>query len=174
MASSNSYPGWAYLLAGVALGLFIAFLAYLKSLPEQQIPIDKAKTDQHSTPDFDFYTILPELEVVVPDTDVTKGKDNANQSNGKKTEAVSSPEVLRDNEAFVLQVGSFKDAQQADKLKASLALIGLQAHIQKVEVNNYTWHRVRLGPVTDRKALNSIRQRLRENDLRAITLKVSR
>ncbi|MBN1378830.1 MAG: SPOR domain-containing protein [Gammaproteobacteria bacterium] len=173
MSSSNSYPGWAYLLAGVAMGLFVAFLVYLKNLPEQNRRLtDKQKQEQHSAPTFDFYTILPELEVVVPELEVLKGKQDKSAQPATNEKRTDSAE-LTGNEAFVLQIGSFKENQQADKLKASLALIGLEAHIQKVRVDNNTWHRVRLGPFDNRKTLNAIRQRLKENDLPAITLKVS-
>ena len=171
MSSSNAYPGWAYLLAGVAMGLFIAFLVYLKNLPEQDTATVKAKPGQQDTPKFDFYTILPELEVVIPDTETDKIADKPKQNEDRKN--TSAPAKLADDENFVLQVGSFKDVQQADKLKASLALIGLEAHIQKIKVDSSTWHRVRLGPFTDRKLLNSVKQRLKENRLHAITLKVS-
>jgi cell division protein FtsN len=172
MSSSNSYPGWAYLLAGIAMGLFVAFLIYLKNLPEQDNgPVRKQQNDQQA-PTFDFYTILPELEIVVPELEVLKKKQRAPAQTNDEETGTGEPKLL-DSEKFVLQIGSFKDHQQADKLKASLALIGLEAHIQKVKVDNNTWHRVRLGPFADRKSLNSIRQRLQENDFQAITLKVS-
>jgi cell division protein FtsN len=42
-----------------------------------------------------------------------------------------------------------------------------------VSVDNKTWHRVRIGPFTDRQSLNVTRRRLKENDIEAITLKAS-
>lgn len=172
MSSPKPYPGWAYLLAGVAMGLFVAFLVYLQNLPDQDSGTAQKQQNDKQAPSFDFYTILPELEVVIPELEVVRKKP------GKPAETVddeqkSAAVKLQDDETFVLQIGSFKDTQQADRLKASLALIGLEAHIQKVKVDNNTWHRVRLGPFADRKTLNSVRQRLKENDLQAITLKVS-
>ena len=169
MSSSSSYPGWAYFVAGVAMSLFIVFLVYLSNLPE---PGDSTLTEtsadsQYKSPTFDFYTILPELEIVVPEYKSSKVDPDsiANEISDERATQLPARGV------YVLQVGSFKDAQQADKLKASLALIGLEAHIQKVKVNNNTWHRVRIGPFDNQIKLSSAKQRLEENDIRSITLK---
>ncbi len=170
MSSSSSYPGWAYLLAGIAMGLFIAFLVYLNNLPEQKNSFSSKSENSIPTdlPTFDFYTILPELEIVVPEH---KGRKNSAEPASQKTDDSTSVQLSK-NEVLVLQVGSFKDNQQADKLKASLALIGLEAHIQKVKVNNQTWHRVRVGPFDNNKSLNLAKTRLQENEIRSITLKI--
>ena len=66
---------------------------------------------------------------------------------------------------YLLQAGSFKQYQEADRMKASLALLGVQANIQKVKVNNDTWHRVRIGPYTNLAELNDVRARLKKNDV---------
>jgi cell division protein FtsN len=74
--------------------------------------------------------------------------------------------------AYVLQVGSFRRLEDADSLKAKLALIGLNAKIQSVPVNSEeTWHRVRLGPYKDSSALQEARKRLQSNGMQAIVLK---
>lgn len=168
--SKESYPGWAYLLAGLTIGLFVAFLVYLHGLPEPERVAARPSEDKAGgkTPQFDFYKILPELEVVVPGLEVVgKQKDRPQPKPPEPT-----VELAR-GEQFILQAGSFRQYEQADKLKASLALLGIEADIQKVAVDNDTWHRVRIGPFTDRKELNVVRQRLQDNDINAITLKVS-
>jgi cell division protein FtsN len=167
--SKESYPGWAYLLAGLAIGLFVAFLVYLQGLPEpERIASRQTDKSNEKAPQFDFYKILPELEVVVPGLEVL-GKQK-NQQQPKPPEPTVE---LAKGEQFILQAGSFKQYEQADKLKASLALLGVEADIQKVTVDNDTWHRVRIGPFTDRNELNTVRKRLQDNDINAITLKVS-
>jgi hypothetical protein len=158
-------------LAGLTIGLFVAFLVYLHGLPEPERiasrQTDNGK-DDGKAPQFDFYKILPELEVVVPGLEVL-GKQK-NQPRPKPPEPTIE---LAKGEQFILQAGSFKQYDQADKLKASLALLGVEAEIQKVSVDNDTWHRVRIGPFTDRNELNVVRKRLEDNDINAITLKVS-
>jgi cell division protein FtsN len=168
--SKESYPGWAYLLAGLMIGLFVAFLVYLNGLPEPQRTASRqteGKRDEKA-PQFDFYKILPELEVVVPGLEV-KGKQQIHQQPKPPEPTVE----LASGEQFILQAGSFRQYEQADKLKASLALLGIEADIQKVTVDSDTWHRVRIGPFTNRNQLNVMRKRLEDNDITAITLKVS-
>lgn len=186
-------PGWLWLVAGLAIGLFIAFLLYLQQRPDQpasakvaaptaapkpettskplSVPREgqdvrdvkktaPAKVPPPPKPRFDFYTILPEMEVVVPEQEIT----------GTPREGVRQVEAPG---TYLLQAGSFRTHQQADQLKAKLALLGLQADIQTVTINNKeTWHRVRVGPFSDLNALNTARARLKENNLDAILLRV--
>lgn len=183
----QNLPGWLWLLAGLGIGLFVAFLFYLQQRPEppeqaavavppqtnQTVPATAAGQDTRTVrkpdakippppkPRFDFYTILPEMEVPVPEDEIT----------GKDREGVPQVEAPG---TYLLQAGSFRTLEQADQLKAKLALLGLQATIQTVTINNKeTWHRVRVGPFTDLNALNSARARLKENNLDAILLRVS-
>ncbi|MFP5344985.1 MAG: SPOR domain-containing protein, partial [Gammaproteobacteria bacterium] len=76
-------------------------------------------------------------------------------------------------EAYILQAGSFKNFAEADRLKASLNLIGIEAGIQTVTVNNKdTWHRVQIGPYRDVAELNAVRARLKQNNIDAVLLKL--
>jgi cell division protein FtsN len=179
-------PGWVWLSTGLVLGLFVAFLFYLKQPPDAPTaPAPKQETARQPLgvpaagqeardvkkaapapvppppkPRFDFYTILPGMEVVVPEQEIT----------GKPREGVRQVEAPG---IYLLQAGSFRTLQQADQLKAKLALLGLQSDIQTVTINNRdTWHRVRVGPYKDLDALNTARARLKENGLDAILLRV--
>lgn len=181
----QSPPGWLWLLAGLGIGLFVAFLFYLQQKPDtpaqaaaqhsQPVEVPAKGQDAREVrkpaakivpppppakPRFDFYTILPEMEVPVPEDEIT----------GKAREGVPQVEAPG---TYLLQAGSFRTHEQADQLKAKLALLGLQAEIQTVTINNQeTWHRVRVGPFTDLTALNTARARLKENNLDAILLRV--
>ncbi len=172
-------PGWAWLAVGLLIGLFVAFLVYLRehqppapvavlSPPAKPVSQPRApaprKSPREKTPPpkprFEFYTILPEMEVPVP--------DSALPSRGAKPAA--GPE---EPGTYLLQVGSFRAIEEADRLKAQLALLGLEAQVQTVAVDGKdTWHRVRLGPFTNLSKVNQIRERLREHDLDAIVLKI--
>jgi cell division protein FtsN len=169
-------PAWLWFVAGLCVGLGGAGLAYLhhqgigpaaRSVPAGagKAPADQsseaASPASGSRPRFEFYTILPEKEVTVPDYEIAPpSKDR-------------SPPKPKPGATYVLQVGSFRKLAEADRLKASLALIGLEADIQTVTVNEgETWHRVRLGPFTDLKTLNATRDRLREHDMDAMVLRI--
>ena len=165
--SGKQQSGWVYMCAGLAIGLFVAFIVYLDSRPS---PAKRAPQNRIDIPEpkFDFYKILPGIEVVVPELEVLPKRDQA-------AEVVPRPPAptpaLEAGEKFVLQVGSFQEFKQADKLKASLALLGVEAKIQKVIVDKKTWYRVRIGPYHDPKTLNAMRQTLKANNVNAITLK---
>lgn len=179
--ANKQYPGWAYLFAGIMIGVFVSFIIYLqkqpsstiqptKTIAQQTRPATDTNHAEESKPRFDFYNILPELEIVVPALEVLPEKD---KSKTNHSAALKPTPTLEKGEKFILQAGSFKELKEADKLKASLALLGLEARIQKVTVDNNTWHRVRLGPFDNPYQLNEARRRLRDNSIQAITLKIS-
>ena len=93
----------------------------------------------------------------------------------KPAEAAASPsETVADaGSVYVLQVGSFRSLDDADGMRARLALLGLEAVVQTVAIDGETaWHRVRVGPYTELRALNRARIRLRENQIEALALQV--
>ena len=74
---------------------------------------------------------------------------------------------------YVLQVASLRKLEDADSLKARLALLGLQSSIQTVSVDgSEKWHRVRVGPFTGRAALNEARAQLKRNDFDVLVMKL--
>jgi cell division protein FtsN len=115
---------------------------------------------------FDFYTLLPELEVVVP-------ADQSPRSPATSGGVPPAPAVSATG-PYILQAGSFQRAEEADSLKASLALLGVEADIQKVTVDKNTWHRVRIGPYSDLAELNRVRERLASNRIDTVLLKERR
>jgi len=167
-------PGWVWMLGGLVIGLFVALLVYLdKTHPDRkaadiagavsgffQKQVEKAKpesrngkTAQDKTtphrPRFDFYTILPELEVPVPEEELVEQARHPDKAR-----------AARGN--YILQAGSFRSAEQADQLRARLALQGIEARIQTVKIKGgETWHRVRVGPLPDIASVNRVRKRLR-------------
>jgi hypothetical protein len=110
---------------------------------------------------FDFFTVLPEMEVIVPDQELTsQGRAAADGLPGGA-------------QAYILQVGSFRSAAEADQMKASLALRGIQAGIQEVTVNGATWHRVRVGPIRGARRADEMRRVLQDHDYNPLVLKDS-
>ncbi|MCK4865575.1 MAG: SPOR domain-containing protein [Gammaproteobacteria bacterium] len=174
-------PGWIWMLAGLAIGLFVALLVYIKDNSSGKLAITEtvAKVFQKQTetrgvkkehakkpsepvtsskPKFDFYTILPELEVAIPEQELINTNNN--------------PPANATNQQYMLQAGSFKKFEEADKLKARLALEGIVANIQKVKINDSdTWHRVRIGPLNNISLLNKTRRRLRSLGIASIVVK---
>lgn len=102
--------------------------------------------------EFDFYDVLPEFEVVVPDT-------------GQELRADPRAEARARSGNFVVQAGAFRTNQDADRMQARLALLGFESHVQRVAIDDDTYHRVRIGPVEDLGELNRIRRRLRDEGI---------
>lgn len=167
--------GWFWFFAGLLVGLFAAGLIWLK-FGQQQTVVAKpapARTPAHQEADpqaslppkprFDFYTTLPEMEVVVPEPDPIPKQPP------QKTAPVTA------GSTYMLQMGSFRKYRDADRMKASLALLGIQAEIQKVTINNKdTYHRVRSGPYRSGQQVNQIRDQLRKNKINSLLIKLKK
>jgi len=160
-------------IIGLGLGLFIAAGIYVYDRISSQRDVSKprpAATQRASARDedpaeendgkFDFYDMLPKFEVVVPEK----------REKGVGPEGGTAP--IERPGTYVLQAGSYRNLNDADRVRAQLALQGIESKIQKVTVDNDTWHRVRIGPVTDLAELNKLRKRLAEAEVDAIVVRV--
>jgi len=180
--AAGGLPGWAMLTIGLIIGLFVAFLVYLDDLedppnaavesvkPEQQdepASADDEGNANRDDPRFEFYSILPELEVVVPEQG--SGEPDA----GTEGDDSATPEAAETQAQgqFYLQAGSFQQADQAERMKARIALLGLDVAIERVRIEGERWHRVRVGPYANREALQVAQQRLRDNDIDVLVLR---
>lgn len=179
-SSKKSKPsrGWVWFLAGLAIGvvgtLAAEFMEYFSAESMAQAVREATRGDagkavaasgnsekKAKRPRFEFYTMLPEMEVAVPDHEL------------ETTTARAPKQVEAEDVTYVLQAGSFKQHAQADKLKAELALMGMPAQIQTVSIDGgKKWHRVRIGPFTNLQALNEARTELQSNGLKVMVLKV--
>jgi len=183
----KSLPGYIWLLSGLGIGLFVAFIVYLDKQPESdksfgdavQQELKKLKqqankktskktvtTTQKNTgkkqPKFNFYTILPELEVLIPESETRPPETKNKAGNNRNTTG----------KQYVLQVGSFQNLDDAEKLKANLAFLGLHANIQHVTVNRQAWHRVRTGPYQNKQQLYKNQKLLKKNNIPAISMEL--
>ena len=167
--TQNTTPAWIWFIVGLSIGLFVALLVYLTGANIKSINKSAAKNNtQKSTPDankprFDFYTILPELEVYVPEIlDIKKSIQSSTQS---------TLQSVPNNSMYFLQVGSFRKNADADKRRAELAFLGFESGIQTVTVNSNRWHRVRIGPIKGKDEISRIRARLKLNNIQNMLLK---
>jgi cell division protein FtsN len=122
-----------------------------------------AETAETTSPDkrFDFYNILPSTESQLTEQEV---KQSAPAQQPSPTPAAS--------EKYYLQVGAFKTEQEADNMKAKLALLGLEAVVQTVNApDNGVWHRVRVGPYSEIDQITKVRTELTSNGFKADLIK---
>lgn len=172
--AARQLPGWLWLFVGGILGAFITFLVYLWGLAptptasKQSKPaLTKTETSEPKTPKprFDFYKLLQESEVIVPATEAPGTIDKPTAT------ATADAETME----YILQVGSFSNQADADRLRAQLIILNLDARIEKVTIrNNEIWHRVMVGPFTDQARLDTARSTLVNNQYNALMLKRKR
>lgn len=130
----------------------------------------QTKSANTPTPKFDFYTILPEMEVSVPEWE----SESQEPAPASETEAdTTTAKTDGAEQRYILQIGSFRDPEEAERVKAKLALLGIGTEIQRVVIDGGdVWHRVRAGPYNSSATLNQMRQRLIENDIDFMLLKL--
>ena len=166
---------WKWMLIIVIIIAFAVFLIYLRSTGSEQINPqqisqtipDKAGAGSQATskeekkpevkpgpkiPQFDFYTILPDKEVVVPEHEIKTRtrEERVGQAKGAH---------------YIMQAGSFKTFKEADQLSKKLASMGIESKVQKAKVGSVNWYRVKMGPYTQTASVNTIRARLRQNGI---------
>ena len=83
----------------------------------------------------------------------------------------SAPTPVATPGMYVLQLGAFTRQQDAESLKARLALVGMNARIQPVRLDRQTYYRVRIGPTSDLDQLNEERARLQEHRFDSILIR---
>lgn len=151
-------------LGGVLTGVFLSFIGYLTTLSEpatqgQEGADNAPAAEEVPKPRFDFYTLLPEQtleveEVVEPAADVSKPAASA---------AVAEP--------FVLQAGSFRQLEDAERRRAELLLLGLDPKIQESTSDSGRWFRVYLGPFDSQNSMSRARSLTAGQGIETLVLK---
>jgi cell division protein FtsN len=162
-------------------------------------------------PHFEFYTVLPEQEVVVGQSPRdTRPPANApalpalhasqvpalpaGASPGAAAKPGSQPQpataaiptkppttgepaaaagaAAKEGNRFMVQMGSFRNLADADRMRAQVALLGVVAEVQQVALNNGDKvFRVRSG-VVDNAESGRIQQRLKENSVATMLMRL--
>lgn len=145
-----------WLIPVAAVSGFVGFLVYLNSLEpageqgQDDVPtISGQETDtadkESDEPEFRFYEMLPESEVVTPDTEAYEPE----------------PDLSAQDREYILQAGSFRTRKDAERQRAQVGFQGLRAQITEVSVeDDTTWYRVMVGPYGSRSDMNKAIDRL--------------
>jgi len=185
---------------GLTVGAFIVFLMKLEpgkgseSVKREKVEQQKAskiaeanKTPPSPTqpvkPKYDFYTLLPESEVIVPPDAVPEKTlptpqtapvapvtpaEAAKIDTARAQAALSgitpppAPPVAKAAPVtkFFLQAGSFRKEADADKVRAQIILLGQAVSVESGTVKDETWYRVLVGPFSNREQLTTAQKQL--------------
>ena len=177
MSSGNSearVPAWVWLFTGIVTGLFIAFLYYLARVPVP--PSDATKEPSQTgaraptptprpTRSFDFYDKLPTNStrpspVPMPPASTPPGSRETGRSTASKP-------------LMIIQTGSFQSAQDAQRRRAELLLLGFDVQINQTTIpGSGTWHRVQIGPLQSGAQLDAALATLTENRIDHLVLEL--
>lgn len=188
--TKKAVPGWIWLACGLVIGGFIVFLASLepggdevkrnkeapKAAIKEQPKRSTAASEQPSKPKYDFYTLLPESEVILP--------PETKQPEPPPSKAVTPAEAAKLDEAralaalsgqvppppptvakapvtqYFLQAGSFRQQAEAEKVRAQIILLGQDVRVENVKVRDEPWYRVLVGPYSSREQLGAAQKTL--------------
>ncbi|HAC67164.1 MULTISPECIES: SPOR domain-containing protein [Pseudomonas] len=218
-------PGWVWLASGLAIGAFVVFLMKLepgnksvqRAKPEEGRPAATAGNGKSTAagktegtpptpikPKYDFYTLLPESEVIVPPDAVprtpaakptTPAKPDAAATPaqpGQPTTATPTtpgtapgqPAATPPKEAttkaqppvtlFFLQAGSFRTQADADRVRAQIIMLGQDVRVESGKVKDDTWYRVLVGPYSDRDQLTQAQKQLAGSGFKNLLLQQRR
>lgn len=126
-------------------------------------PADAPVAQQPSRkPSYDFYTLLPEKEVVIEDREL-KASVQAERQSGKP--------ALVQGARYLLQAGAWSDPSRAEEMKARIAFTGEIARVEPAVVGGRTVYRVMLGPYADARALEKAKSRLHDAGVQSIAVR---
>ena len=187
-------PGWFWLVCGLVIGGFMVFLFSLepgrdeikRTKVEQERATQASKaaaakpaTSEPAKPKYDFYTLLPESEVILPPQAIEQPvavpeqkpvtPEEAAKIDAARAEAALNGQVPPPPPAvakspvsppFFLQAGSFRRKDDADSLRAQIILLGQSVQVESGTVREETWHRVLVGPFATREQLGQAQKTL--------------
>lgn len=198
-------PGWLWLACGLAIGGLLVFLMQLepgrdeikRSKPETaQRPLGKPAGDkpvanptaQPAKPKYDFYTLLPESEVIVPPEAVPEQTpppptpQELAKADAARAEAALRGEtppplptaVKAARTQYFLQAGSFRKQTDAERVRAQISMLGQMARVESGTVRDEVWYRVMVGPFSDRSKVSQAQKQLSSNGFGNVLLQQRR
>lgn len=196
-------PGWVWLASGLCIGMTVAAFAYIitrptshpgRDLTRVQVPQPVAQDDgnaaqnakqpdtdatddgQPAEPQFAFYEMLPDYEIVIPQQDYPEatGDTDGNHSTQQPAEPQPTTPTVRQPERYVIQAGSFSSRDDANRRRAQLALLGMQAHIVRHQFDSgRVVYRVRSHTIESNNRLTEMLKRLRAEGIGTLVLRRS-
>ena len=184
------------LALSLLVGLVFGFVVLLSRLPVGMPGTDLAAVDVQPGTDangYQFYSVLPEssgdqreaavrevvppppARVIEPATRVVPGSVQSLSARSLASERYAEiPANSVGHESYYLQAGNYRQLADAEKTRASLLLLGLEAVIvPRQDSNGNIGHRVRIGPFFDQERITTAKERLKRNGINYKLIRVT-
>jgi hypothetical protein len=158
--SGTSSP-LTWFFGGLLCGVFLSGLIWLASLqPEvgeavSQVAKATIGDGELPRPRFDFYTLLPQQSL----------------DSGVASEEIAQAQTKREMDLYLLQAGSFRQNKDADRRRAELILLGLDAKVEESVGDTGRWYRVYIGPFQSSSKLAKARSLTAQQGIDTLLLK---
>lgn len=170
-------------VAGLVTGLAVAVgvAIYLTNAPipfvnKVQRPTENVKVGADGKlpdPNKPLYGTAPNPPPPPAKGDLPKIESAADVKAAAEKAAQQAAESPKDEGTrFLLQAGAYRTSEDADGVRARLALLGFDAKVFPVEQGGATLYRVRLGPYGTMEDINRIRKTLAENAIDSQVVRV--
>lgn len=117
-------------------------------------PKTPASDSKKSSPEFDFYSMLPKIEVQI-----------------KNTGAPNAPQLTSGQTYYLLQIATTPNNTEAQNLITKLGVMGLNAYAKPYQrPNGKTEYRVVVGPYVNKQDVDTDRAYLKTNDIPSLFL----
>jgi hypothetical protein len=189
-------PAWQWLVAGIAIGIVVLGAWQLQGrwnpkdgflpTPDPNAHAPVATSEPPIAPEeperpkrkYDFFDILPNKEVVIPDAELAEQAEAEAKRAAAAEAAAGTPPVATPangtppvpdpvvapppppSGTYMLQAGAFRGQDEAEALKARIALTGEVARVETAQINGTTVYRVRMGPYASAGTLAAAKQAL--------------
>ena len=120
---------------------------------------------------FAFYKLLRDFEVIIPAEEIAL---NAPPPVPEALPVADAAELnLKNGTQYKVQIGSFRNAVDAERRRAEVGLLGLMSATQTVEISpGQVWNRVYIGPFTDPRQIEDSLDVLASNGFDFLVTKV--
>lgn len=170
-------PSLVWLLVAVLLGAVLAGVVLMrdrigdslgvprpnpaaKAPPPGDPPV--AQKPVTKKPGYDFYTLLPGKEVVIPDSELSATAHN---------ERTTPKPAVAGDVRYLLQAGAFSESSRAEEIKAQIAFTGEFARVEPADISGKTVYRVMLGPYPNAQALEAAKGKLTAAGIQSVAVR---
>ena len=87
---------------------------------------------------------------------------------------IKAAEAAEEKWTYYLQTGAFREQNDAEGMRAKLALIGVEAKVSERQSDNGTLYRVRVGPFAQLDSMNKVRGKLSDGGVDAAVVRVAK